>query len=270
VDAYAPYAVDGLSEALGFRGNRVALLALLGGVAGGAAIYALMWYSAVVDYPINSGGRPLDSWPVFIIPTFEVTVLCAALAAFVGMLVLNGLPTLHHPIFNAPDFDLASRNRFFLSVRATDAAFDANGNAYVAHFQTGALYKFGPDGGSATTPPTPSRDPPPSSSWRGIRTTATGASGGRSSTGGSARWHRDPAGCRRPKSTAPRGACTRPWASPRSATDRTHPTGDRGSSCSSRRSLARPRTRAALSRADARDPPRRPPRRSVVRFPPPP
>ena len=126
VDAYAPYAVDGLSEALGFQGNRVALFALLGGIAGGAGIYALMWYSAVVDYPINSGGRPLDSWPVFIIPTFEVIVLCAALAAFVGMLVLNGLPRLHHPMFNAPDFDLASRNRFFLSVRASDATFDVD------------------------------------------------------------------------------------------------------------------------------------------------
>lgn len=127
VDAYAPYAVDGLAEALGFRRNRVPLVTLLGGIAGGVGIYALMWYSAVVDYPINSGGRPLDSWPVFIIPTFELTVLGAALGAFVGMLALNGLPRLHHPIFNAPDFDLASRNRFFVSLRASDPAFDAHG-----------------------------------------------------------------------------------------------------------------------------------------------
>ncbi len=127
VDAYAPYAVEGLAEAVGFRDdNRVALFTLLGGIAGGVAIYALMWYSAVIDYPINSGGRPLDAWPVFIIPTFELTVLGAALAAFVGMLVLNGLPRLHHPIFNAPDFDLASRNRFFVSVRASDAAFEVD------------------------------------------------------------------------------------------------------------------------------------------------
>jgi hypothetical protein len=127
INAYAPYAVDGLAEAVGFRRNRVALCALLGGVAGAIGIYALMWYSAVVDYPINSGGRPLDAWQVFIIPTFEVTVLGAALAAFIGMLVLNGLPRLNHPIFNAPDFDLASRNRFFLSVRASDARFDPEG-----------------------------------------------------------------------------------------------------------------------------------------------
>jgi len=126
VDAYAPYAVEGLAEAIGFRRSGVALLTLLGAIAGGIAIYALMWYSAVIDYPINAGGRPLDSWPVFIIPTFEVAVLGGALAAFVGMLVLNGLPRLHHPIFNAPDFDLASRNRFFVSVRASDGRFDVD------------------------------------------------------------------------------------------------------------------------------------------------
>ena len=127
VDAYAPYSVEGLADALGFHHNRVPLLALLGGIVGGSGIYALQWYSAVLDYPINSGGRPLDSWPVFIIPTFELAVLGAALAAFVGMLVLNGLPRLNHPIFNAPQFDLASRNRFFLCVRASDPAFELDG-----------------------------------------------------------------------------------------------------------------------------------------------
>jgi hypothetical protein len=124
VDAYAPYAVEGLAEAVGFRHNRVPLVTLLGGIAGGAFIYWLQWYTAVFDYPIDSGGRPLDSWPVFIIPTFELTVLGAAIAAFVGMLVLNGLPRLNHPVFDAPGFDLASRNRFFVAIRASDPAFD--------------------------------------------------------------------------------------------------------------------------------------------------
>jgi hypothetical protein len=124
IDAYAPYAVDGLADALGFRGNRVPLLTLMGGIVGGAGAYFLQWYSAVVDYPINSGGRPLHSWPVFIPPTFEMTVLGAALAAFFGMLILNGLPRLHHPVFNAAQFALASRNRFFLAVRASDPQFD--------------------------------------------------------------------------------------------------------------------------------------------------
>lgn len=123
VDAYTPYPVEGLAEALGFRSSRVPLVTLLGGIAGGVATYFLQWYSAVVDYPINSGGRPLHSWPAFIPPTFEIAVLGAALAAFVGMLVLNGLPRLHHPIFNAPDFDLASRNRFFVSIRTSDPRF---------------------------------------------------------------------------------------------------------------------------------------------------
>lgn len=125
VDAYAPYSVDGLAEALGFEASRVPLIALLGGLAGGIGAYFLQWYSAVVDYPINSGGRPLHSWPAFVPPTFELTVLGAALAVFVGLWVLCGLPRLHHPIFNAPEFDLASRNRFFLAVRADDAEFDA-------------------------------------------------------------------------------------------------------------------------------------------------
>lgn len=123
LDAYAPYAVDGLAQALGFRGRGVQRLALLGGIAGGAGAYFLQWYTAVIDYPINSGGRPLHSWPAFIPATFELTVLGAALAIFVGLWALNGLPRLNHPIFNAGDFDLASRNRFFLAIRASDPAF---------------------------------------------------------------------------------------------------------------------------------------------------
>jgi len=124
VDAYAPFSVEGLSDALGFRKDKVALIALLGGIFGGVGIYVLQWYTAVIDYPINAGGRPLHSWPAFIPATFETTVLGAALAAFFGMLILNGLPRLNHPIFNAPDFDLASRNRFFLCIEAVDPRFD--------------------------------------------------------------------------------------------------------------------------------------------------
>lgn len=124
VDAYAPFSVPGLADALGFRRDRVALITLLGGIAGGAGIYFLQWYSAVIDYPINAGGRPLHSWPAFIPATFEMTVLGAALAAFFGMLILNGLPRLVHPIFNTPDFDLASRNRFFLCIEARDPRFE--------------------------------------------------------------------------------------------------------------------------------------------------
>ena len=124
IDAYAPFAVEGLSDAIGFHHDRTSLVTLLGGIAGGIGIYFLQWYSAVIDYPINAGGRPLHSWPAFIPATFECTVLGAALAAFFGFLILNGLPKLHHPIFNAADFDLASRNRFFLCVEAGDPRFE--------------------------------------------------------------------------------------------------------------------------------------------------
>jgi ActD protein len=124
VEAYSPISIEGLAETLGFHGNRVGLLTLLGGIAGGVGGYFLQWYSAVIDYPINSGGRPLHSWPAFIPATFELTVLGAALAAFVAFVLLNGLPRLNHPMFNAPDFDLASRSRFFLCIRANDTRFD--------------------------------------------------------------------------------------------------------------------------------------------------
>jgi hypothetical protein len=126
VDAYTPFAVDGLADALGFTRNGVPALTLAGGIAGGNGAYFLQWYSAVIDYPINAGGRPLHSWPSFIPATFELTVLGAALAAFFGFLALNGLPRLNHPVFDVPDFDLASKSRFFLCVRAGTPDFDAD------------------------------------------------------------------------------------------------------------------------------------------------
>jgi ActD protein len=128
-EAYAPFPVEGLAEALGFRRSWVAPITFLGGVAGGVGGYFMQWYSAVVDYAINVGGRPLHSWPMFIPVTFELTVLGGALAAVLALFISNGLPNLYHPIFNAPDFDLAMRNRFFLCLRSDDPAFDAEGAA---------------------------------------------------------------------------------------------------------------------------------------------
>ena len=125
IDAYAPFPLQGLAEAIGFHRTRVPLITLLGGIVGGAGAYFLQWYSAVVSYPENIGGRPLHSWPAFIVPTFELTVLGAALAAVFGMLALNRLPKYQHPLFDVADFELASRNRFFLCLRATDPRFDA-------------------------------------------------------------------------------------------------------------------------------------------------
>ena len=123
-EAYAPYAIEGLAEALGFRRSRIPALTLAGGVLGGAGGYALQWYAAVRSYPEEIGARPLHSWPMFIPITFETTILFAALTAFFAVLLANGLPRLAHPIFDAPDFDLATRNRFFLCLRTDDPAFD--------------------------------------------------------------------------------------------------------------------------------------------------
>jgi len=124
IEAYAPYHVEGLAEAVGFGRSRLPAVVLAGGLSGGLGGYVLQWYAAVRSYPIEVGARPLHSWPMFVPVTFEMTVLFAALAAFVGAIVANRLPRLAHPIFDAPDFDLATRNRFFLCLRTDDPHFD--------------------------------------------------------------------------------------------------------------------------------------------------
>jgi len=126
MDAYSPYAVDGLAETLGFTKTRLPLITLLGGILGGLIAYIMQWYSAVIDYPLNVGGRPLHSWPAFIPITFELTVLFAAIAGLIGMLWLNGLPKPYHPVFNVPAFKLAIQTRFFLCIEARDRLFGAD------------------------------------------------------------------------------------------------------------------------------------------------
>jgi hypothetical protein len=122
--AYAPFHVDGLAPALGFDRDCVPAWTFAGGVVGGLGGFFLQWFTAVHDYPVNIGGRPLDSWPMFIPVTFELAVLGAALAAFVAMLAANRLPRLAHPLFALPAFELATRNRFFLALPASDPGFD--------------------------------------------------------------------------------------------------------------------------------------------------
>jgi hypothetical protein len=125
IEAYSPFPVEGLDDALDLGPSHVPLATLLGGIAGGIGGYFLQWYTAVISYPVNVGGRPLHSWPEFIPVTFETTVLCAALAAVVAMLAGNGLPRLRHPVFDVPHFDLATRNRFFLCLLARDPRYEA-------------------------------------------------------------------------------------------------------------------------------------------------
>jgi len=123
-EAYSPFPIEGLAEALGFQRSRVPFFTFLGGLLGGAGGYFLQWYSAVIDYPVNVAGRPLNSWPMFMPVTFEMAVLGGALAAVLAMLIGSGLPRMRHPVFAAPDFELATRNRFFLFLHSDEAAFE--------------------------------------------------------------------------------------------------------------------------------------------------
>jgi hypothetical protein len=123
LDAYSPFPIEGLSEAIGFHHDRLPLLVLIGGLCGAFLGFGLQYWVSAVNYPVNVGGRPFNSWPAFIPVTFEMTILLAAFTAVLGMLALNGLPMPYHPVFNAPRFALATRDRFFLCIEATDPLY---------------------------------------------------------------------------------------------------------------------------------------------------
>ena len=124
VEAYTPFDVEGLAEALGFEKSSVPFFTFCGALLGGAGGFFMQWYAAAIDYPIDVAGRPLNSWPMFMPVTFELAVLGGAIAAVLAMLLASGLPRLRHPIADAPDFELATRNRFFLCLRGDEAGFD--------------------------------------------------------------------------------------------------------------------------------------------------
>ncbi len=125
MDAYSPFPIEELHDALGLPATRLPLVVLCGGLIGAIAGYLLQYWVSTIAYPLNVGGRPLHSIPAFIVPTFETTILFAALSAVFGMIAMNGLPQPYHPVFNGSRFAMASRDRFFLCIEARDPAFDS-------------------------------------------------------------------------------------------------------------------------------------------------
>ena len=146
MDAYTPYPIEALAEALGHHSRgRLPKIVLTGGIVGGLSGYMLQYWTAVHTYPLNIAGKPLHSWPAFVPVTFEMTVLFAAFSAVVGMLMLNGLPRPYHPVFNVAQFGMASRNRFFLCIERTDPAFDlARTRSFLEGLQPIGVYEIEP------------------------------------------------------------------------------------------------------------------------------
>lgn len=124
VEVNVPFNVEGMAEWLPGKPAPMAKIVLIAGLLGMSGGYFLQWYAAH-DYPVDVGGRPLNSWPAFIPVTFELTVLTAAIVGVLALLWLAGLPRLHHPVMATPQFERATQDRFFLCVRADDRRFDA-------------------------------------------------------------------------------------------------------------------------------------------------
>ncbi len=123
-DAYTPFPVEGLDEALGMKPTRLGWLVLAAGITGGLTGFFMQWWANTTYYPLIIGGKPLNSWPNWIVIMYELTILSAAFTAGIVMILRNGLPRGYHPIFNTPGFEQASRDKFFIAIEARDPQFD--------------------------------------------------------------------------------------------------------------------------------------------------
>lgn len=145
LDAYTPFPVEGLAEAIHVHRNRLPRFVLIGGIIGCLAGFGFQYYASVIDYPLNIGGRPFNSWPSFIPITYELTILFAAFTAVLAMFALNGLPEPYHPVFNVPRFALATRDRFFLCIESRDPKFDlVTTRQFLESLQPHGIYEVEP------------------------------------------------------------------------------------------------------------------------------
>jgi hypothetical protein len=129
VEAYTPVPIEELNLILHRKRTYLPTIALVGGLTGMATGFGLQYWASAIEYPLNVGGRPLASWPAFVIPSYELTILFAALATTIGMIALNGLPQPYHPVFNAPRFTLASSDKLFLVIESVDPRYDRDATA---------------------------------------------------------------------------------------------------------------------------------------------
>ncbi len=124
LEAYSPIPVEELNDIIHKKRTKLTSLILAGGLTGMATGFGLQYWASVIEYPLNIGGRPFATWPAFVVPSYELTILFSGLTAAIGMFALNGLPQPYHPVFNVERFSMASSDTFFLVIESADPRFD--------------------------------------------------------------------------------------------------------------------------------------------------